>query len=116
MSRDEGLRLQAEDMTEAELLRNVIELAERLGYLVAHVREARGQMLTGLPDLIICGYGRLFFWECKVQSLAKGKVTLDQAVWLRAASRVPGVDARVVRPLDLLDGSVERMLRVTPDA
>lgn len=107
VSRGEGLRLIALAMSEVELQRNAIELAERLGYLVAHVRDSRGQKVTGLPDLIICGHGRLYFWELKTQN---GRVTGLQRMWIEALNLGTQVEAGVFRPQDWLDGTIERML------
>ena len=48
----------------------------------------------------------LLMWELKSE---RGKVAVEQAEWLRLLRKVPGVDARVVRP-DNIDDRVAQLL------
>ena len=61
----------------------------------------------GLPDLIIFGR-RIVFWELKRQG---GRVTQEQHAILTRIVRAENGSARVVRPMDLLDGSVQTWVR-----
>lgn len=62
---------------------------------------------AGLPDLLIFGR-RIVFWELKRQ---RGRVTTEQHALLTRIVRSENGSARVVRPMDLLDGSVQEWLR-----
>ena len=84
---------------ERDLQRAIIELAELSGWKVYHVGNVKGQLRSrtavGFPDLILVREGRMLAWELKS---AKGRVTKAQEDWQSTLSRVPGVEARVVRP------------------
>lgn len=80
-------------LTEAEFQQQVIDLAQRCGYKVAHFRKVRVQRGdstywetpvaadgTGFPDLIIVGFDRILAWELKVRP---NKATAEQLEWLR---------------------------------
>src|SRR5262252_9371532 len=98
-------------LAEAGLLEHLRALARRYGWLCYHTHDSR-KSDAGFPDLVLCrppsvhGPGRLLFLECKTST---GKVTEAQARWLALLGRVPGVEARVVRPQDL--GAIEAWLR-----
>jgi len=98
-------------LAEAGLLEHIRALARRHGWLCYHTHDSR-KSDAGFPDLVLCrppsvhGPGRLLFLECKTST---GQVTEAQARWLALLGRVPGVEARVVRPQDL--GAIEAWLR-----
>lgn len=93
-------------MTEAELQRNVVDLAALKGYLHYHTHDSR-RSDPGFPDLVLVKGARLIFVELKS---AKGKLTDDQAAWLRALRCVPGVEAHCWFPDQWLDGTIEAVL------
>jgi hypothetical protein len=93
-------------VTEAEFLAQVIDLAHICGYRVAHFRPAytaRGWRTpvqgdgAGFPDTLILGHGRLIVAELKS---ARGKATPGQLAWL-AAFADAGIQAYVWSPGDL---------------
>lgn len=115
-------------MPEAALLNHVIGIARLYGWRSAHFRPAqtaRGRHITavagdgkGYPDLTLVHgpAGRLVFAELKSQ---RGTYGPGQAEWLTAlddvAIRVDGIVAvHTWRPADLLDGTIEGILRVSP--
>jgi len=81
-------------MTEAELQRQVIDLAEALGWLVYHTYNSRRSQ-RGFPDLCLVKGTRLMFVELKRE---KGKLSAYQQEWLRAIDDAKRVDWRIVRP------------------
>lgn len=98
-------------MTEAALLRRVIETASLLGWHVHHSRPARtrdGGWVThltghaGCPDLVLARDGEVRLVELKS---SRGRVSPEQKDWLDASGGV------VWRPVHWLDGTVERALR-----
>lgn len=112
-------------MTEKELQGAVVELAQLLGYKVAHFRPARvtrGGKETyetpfaadgkGYPDLTMVRGRRLIFAEMKA---AKGRVSEAQDSWLDALARVADATHNVYcvvwKPEDWLDGTIERTLK-----
>lgn len=78
-----------DDLTEAEFQRLVIQLAQTLGYLVAHFRPGRSrrnQWSTavqgdgkGYPDLTLVDRGKVLFVELKSNT---GEVTPEQEKWI----------------------------------
>lgn len=102
-------------MTEAELQALITDAAKLGGWRTAHFRPARtdrgwrtaGQYdAAGFPDLVMVRGRELLFWELKSE---RGKVATEQSEWLRWLGKVPGVDARVVRPAQA-DFAVGRLL------
>lgn len=123
-----ALRMDARDvlageMTEEQLLENVIDAARKLGWAAYHTRDSR-RSEAGFPDLVlvrpdsrngqVCG--RVIFAELKRQN---GKLTDAQRWWLTALASVPGVrvgarpsvEAHIWRPRDWLEGEIEAALR-----
>lgn len=93
--------------TEKELQAAVIELARRLGWLVAHFHDSRREVrpgvfvgdkdAAGFPDLVLVHHSHgIKFRELKS---ATGKLTPAQKEW-HFALNVAGVDADVWRPSD----------------
>ena len=95
----------ARAMTEDELQTTITELLDRFKIRWHHETDSR-RSKSGLPDLIIVGR-QVEFWELKAQG---GKVTSEQGAFLSDLVAA-GVKARVVRPMDLLDGSVVAWVR-----
>jgi hypothetical protein len=104
-------------MSEAELLSNVIELAELFKWRCVHFRPGMnrrgmwstamtGTQAAGWPDLILSS-DRLVAVELKSE---RGTLTPAQQVWLAALTRV-GVEVHVWRPEQWSDGTVESILR-----
>lgn len=104
-------------MSEAELQRAVIELAERFGWRCYHAVPAQrgARFLTatnrggkGWPDVFAIRDGRVLVAELKSD---RGKTTLEQDEWLGEFRRVLGARVFVWTPRDWADGDVERALR-----
>lgn len=103
-------------MTESQLLTAVIELAQHLGWRVAHFRPARTATGwrtavsgdgVGFPDLILTRGGVVRAVELKSD---RGKTTAEQDAWLDALCRA-GVMTGIWRPRDWTSGAIERALR-----
>jgi len=102
MARKANLKLIVE--SEREFQREVIKIAESLGWYVNHALPGKGRNkhLTlfigkrGFPDLVLCRPPRLIFVELKSET---GKVSTDQQEWLKAL-RACGVEVHVWRPSD----------------
>jgi hypothetical protein len=140
MSVEEYRQAQAEAMTEAQLQAAIIGtgprapgLAQRLGWLAYHTHRS-DRSPAGFPDLTLVhpGAGRLVFAELKRQK--RSNPTPAQVGWLDAlervgdrinddlyhesayeplAERLGRVSAYLWRPLALLDGTIEGILRVS---
>ncbi len=105
------------EMSEQDLLKCVLDTAKVFGWLTAHFRPAmlkNGNWRTavsgdgkGFPDVVLLRDNRSLAWELKS---AKGKATHEQQTWLSAFKRA-GWEARVIRPEDWLNGTIERLLR-----
>jgi len=123
-----ALRMDANDviageMTEEQLLRNIVDAARKLGWAEYHTHDSRSSQ-SGFPDLVLVrkaahngeGRGRVIFAELKRQN---GKLTDAQRWWLEALASVmavragarKSVEAHVWRPRDWLEGEVEAALR-----
>ncbi|MFN2591661.1 MAG: hypothetical protein ABR532_02365 [Candidatus Dormibacteria bacterium] len=109
----------ARQMSEDELLGNVIELATQLGWLCDHARPARTnkgwrtpiQGHAGRPDLLLAHleFGTVQA-ECKTET---GRLTSAEARWAQvlAAQSRPGVRYYLWRPRDWYSGEIEAVLR-----
>jgi Holliday junction resolvase len=84
------------ELTEKQLMAELVDLLERFGWLVYHTFDSR-RSAPGFPDLIAVKGGRMLALEIKSST---GVVTRDQRSWLTAFAAVPGVLAYVVRPAD----------------
>lgn len=92
----------ASRMSEEDLLRAVVDLAQLLGILVHHSRPAltgKGWRTAivgdkGLPDLILVGARGVLYRELKAD---KGRVRPEQHDWLTRLEQA-GQDAAVWRP------------------
>jgi len=103
MSRKSNLKLIVE--SEREFQREVIKMAESLGWYFNHALPGKGRNkhLTlfigkrGFPDLVLCRPPRLIFAELKSET---GKLSTDQQEWLEAL-RACGAEVYVWRPSEL---------------
>lgn len=104
-------------MSEDDLLKCVLDTAKLFGWLSAHFRPARTQNGgwrtavsgdgKGFPDCVLLRGNRCLAWELKS---SKGKPTSEQTNWLQAFKKA-GFEARVIKPEDWLNGSIERLLK-----
>jgi len=93
------------DMTEAELMTAVVDLARMLGYRTMHVRRSIGKgrrwqtttSVVGWPDLVLWTPGRFIAAELKS---ATGALAAEQ-VDVLASLHDAGVETYVWRPDDL---------------
>lgn len=121
MNQDEYRRTIADVMMEDALQVQIEQLARALGWLVYHTHNSR-RSAAGFPDLCMVKGGRLIFAELKRQA-PKHKPTADQERWLTALVNISSaihngqpiydsgsVEVFLWRPLDFLDGTVERAL------
>jgi hypothetical protein len=107
MRQDEYRATLADAMTEADLQAKIRNLARQRGFnLVYHTYNSR-RSDSGFPDLVMVNDGRLVFAELKSQ---KKEPTPDQRRWLYALANT-GAEVFVWRPSDLLDGSIDTILR-----
>jgi len=96
----------AKTMTENALLNQVRALAHALGWLGYHThRSDRSE--PGYPDLTLVKGGRLIFAELKTE---KGHLTGPQRAWWDALVHATG-EVYLWRPTQLLDGTIETILR-----
>ncbi|WP_288797818.1 VRR-NUC domain-containing protein [uncultured Arsenicicoccus sp.] len=104
----------AAGMTEDQLQRAVQERATRHGWRWHHETDSR-RSNAGLPDLVMVHpvQRRIAFWELKRQS-PRAKATDEQRAWLDDAAAA-GAEAAIIRPIDLLDGTVDAMLAQRPN-
>lgn len=128
MRAEEYRAAQADAMTEAQLLAAVLGtprapgLALRLGWIGYHTYRS-DRSPAGFPDLTLVhrAGGRLVFAELKRQK--RSNPTPAQVEWLEALEEVAldvngyhphhyPVTVHLWRPLDLLDGTIEDVLRL----
>jgi len=83
-------------VSEREFLRQVIEAAQALGFLVYHTHDSRRSQ-PGFPDLVMVRGYRLVALELKV---GRRKPTPEQLLWLHALREVWQVDATWAKPED----------------
>ncbi len=102
--------VQGRMISEADLLRSVIELAHIFGWKVQHTRPARlgnGQWRTAIqgdaggPDLTLARHGVFILAELKSEH---GKLSPEQQEWQEAG-------VLLWRPGDWLSGNIEKILR-----
>ena len=84
------------------------QIADRLGWLAYHTHDSR-RSEPGFPDLVLVHpvKKQLLFRELK---RTKGVVSAAQTKWL-VTLRSAGHDAKIWRPADWLDGSIENELK-----
>jgi hypothetical protein len=114
-----------EKWNEETFQNEVIDLAHRHGWRVAHFRAVRITRADGstyyatpvqadgdgFPDLILVGHGRIIAWELKVKP---NKPSADQLEWIASFKAAGAYDAAVRYPSDW--SSIVEVLtrRVTP--
>lgn len=91
-------------MTEAELMANVRDLANRIGLRCYHTHDSR-RSDAGWPDLAVVGR-RLILRELKTES---GRLRPEQAAWIEDLQNA-GVDTGVWRPSDWRSGRIAKEL------
>lgn len=96
----------AAHMSEAELQRQVMDLARDLGYQQTHHVWDSRRDAAGWPDLVLLRPGAALFWELKTE---KGRIRPPQRTCLDLLASA-GCTTAVVRPSDLLTGWVLRQL------
>ncbi len=95
-------------MTERELEACVVRLAGLFWWRVYHTRDSRGSA-KGFPDLTMVRPPRLVFAELKSE---RGRLTIEQAEWLRAIEDTFGKpETYVWRPADWMSGAIEELLK-----
>jgi hypothetical protein len=104
-------------VTEKELTRSVIELAQLTGWRVAHFRPAQmanGEWRTavqgdgkGFPDLVLAALTAVLFVELKV---GKGKLSPEQKVW-RDRLLAAGADWQLWTDADWAEGRILAALK-----
>lgn len=94
-------------MTERQLQEAIVECAGLFNWLCYHTWLSMNSA-AGFPDLILARAGRLLVIECKS---ATGKLTAAQETWLGVLGGIPSCEVHVCRPVDWLNGDVERWLR-----
>ena len=95
-------------MTEAELQKAVIELAQTFKWRVYHTHDSRRSQ-AGFPDLCMVREA-IIFAELKSE---KGKIRPEQQEWIDALWNASGTSTEVYvwRPADWLSGAIEMALR-----
>ena len=90
-------------ISEKQFQQQIIELAQRCGFLVYHTFDSR-RSEPGFPDLTLCHPTEprpIFFLEVKAE---KGRVRPEQRKWIEALDPGPVMQdyviARIVRPSD----------------
>ena len=99
----------ADQMLESELQSGVRGKAKAHGWLFYHTYNAR-RSEPGFPDCVMVRHGRIVFAELKQQ---KKSPTPSQIIWLDALGEST-CETYVWRPMDLLDGTIENILRGKP--
>lgn len=107
MKPDQYRQVLAETMAESELQAKTRRLAHQHGFHLIYHTHRSERSDPGFPDLVMVSRDRLVFVELKTQ---RKNPTEVQHHWLSALSYV-GVEVYVWRPLDLLDGTVDKILR-----
>ena len=92
-------------LSEADLQTCVIDLAQRLGWLVYHTHDSR-HSAKGYPDIVALNGTVGLAIELKSE---KGKVTPEQKQWLTAFAGA-GFLPCIWRPADWYSGAIDRAL------
>jgi hypothetical protein len=96
------------EMTEAQLLAEVIDRCERRGIRWVHIdtphHNKKRQNLTGFPDLFLCGRTRIAFRELKKQN---GRMSSPQQTTWKYTLLAAGQDWDIWQPKDLESGRID---------
>ncbi len=98
MDNVDGAALVNSQMSEADLLKQVIELAETLGWLQYHVLGKKHYARVtskGFPDLVLVRPPRVIFAELKSE---RGYMSPSQAGWAAEFRACPGIEWYLWRP------------------
>ena len=100
-------------MTERQLSKAVVELAERLGWRVFTISNTKAGALrshtgVGWPDLFMVRNGRVVVMELKVKGR---KPTKAQLAWIEALGEVEGIQAGWLNEECWHNGVIEAILR-----
>ena len=87
-----------DEILEKDWQRQVVDLAEQLGYVVYHTFDSR-RSTHGFPDLVLVR-DRVVYLECKRENRTTSKLTAEQLRWL-AKLKAAGAEVYVVRPSHL---------------
>jgi hypothetical protein len=101
-------RILDDQVAEIDLQRAVIQAAEALGWQVMHIRDARGQIAAGWPDLTLVKPPRIILAELKRE---RRYPTPIQRSWLALLDACPGVEVFRWYPRHWSSGEIERVLR-----
>jgi hypothetical protein len=94
-------------MSEAQLMRSILDLTKWLGLLAFHSGDSRRDSCAGFPDLVIAGRGGVIYREAKT---AVGRLRPEQMDWITTLT-LAGADVAVWRPVDLTSGVIEKELK-----
>lgn len=83
-------------ITERDFQVQVEQLA-RISQWFVHKTWLSMRSPDGWPDLFLLRGERAIVWEIKTE---KGRATPAQMDWLAALDKVPGIEARIVKPSD----------------
>lgn len=101
----EARRALASMMSERDLQRQVVDLAELRGFMTYHTFDSR-RSAAGFPDLVLVRAPRVVFAELKSE---RGAMRDDQFRWLEALGNCNTVESHLWRPTDLAE--IEEVLR-----
>lgn len=82
--------------SETDFQNSVIDTATKLGWLHYHSHDSR-RSEPGFPDLVLARDGHVLFLELKSED---GRLTYEQANWMRTLEGKPDVHAWTVTPDD----------------
>ena len=100
-------------ISEAELSRAVVALAELRGWRVFTISQTkaaglRSHSAIGWPDFVGVRAERMLAWEFKSE---KGRIRPGQREWLQALQKVEGCSTAFVRPVHWRNGWVQEQLK-----
>lgn len=104
---DELLR-RAKTMTENDLQSCIENTARYRGWRTYHTHDSRRSQ-AGFPDLVLVRGTRILWRELKTMT---GRLRPEQHAWLNDLTTA-GADASIWRPIDWLDGTIDRELTTT---
>lgn len=105
---DAHLLTRAKAMSEADLQSCVETAARYRGWLAYHTHDSRRSQ-AGFPDLVLIQGDRILWRELKTMT---GRIRPEQHQWLNALTTA-GSDVAIWRPIDWLNGTIDRELATT---
>ena len=94
-------------MTEDDLLKQVLKLAEKYNVTAFHTYDSRKSTGHGFPDLVMVGHQNVLFVELKSQGANRSTRQTDWFYRLTGA----GAHYSLWRPTDYVSGHIESVLR-----